>query len=112
MRQLTFPFLLKFSAFRLTVHREYVYVQTEIIVIAMPLDTFGPDILDLGEEMNEPIPFPALLMAKAAVAGTGFPAECGDKPLVVRPRHQQIHVVVPRYEAFVAHRSQKRPVSQ
>lgn len=110
MRQLTFPFPLKIRILRLAVHREYVNIETEVIVIATPLKALGFDILDLGEEMDETIVFHTLLMAKATVTGSGLFSEHRHKTLIIRPRHQEVYVIIPRDEAFVTHGPEKGSV--
>jgi len=104
------PLPLEFRVFRLAVHREYVDVQTEVILIAASLKTFGFDILDLGEKMNEAVAFHSFLMAKATVTRAGLLTERGDKTLIIRSRHQEVNVIVPGNEAFVTHGSEKGSV--
>ena len=52
MRQQPLPFSLKDSVLRLSVNREYVEVQTEIIVKTTSLQAFGTSVLNLGEKME------------------------------------------------------------
>ena len=111
MCQQALPLSLKDSVLRLSVNRKYVEVQTEIIVKTSSLQAFGTGVLNLGEKMDKTVPLHPFLVAKASVTRVWILAEGRDKAFIIRTWHQQVNVIVPRDEAFVAHRSEKGSVS-
>jgi hypothetical protein len=92
---------------RLPVHRKYIYVEAEPVILpSFPGN--GGRIVDLCKKVDEI----RLVILRAVKTLVPSPLVSGDETLEIGPGHKQVDIVIPRNESLVTNGANKSAVGE